>query len=241
MITTNVIRRTFHINSEKQAGTAFTIDQNGRQYLVTAYHVVDEIDKVRCIDISHEGRWKRVPVSIIGIDEELDVAVLACNLQLSPEYSLEPTIANLTYGQQLYYLGFPFGWDSGNSQMNRGFPIPFVKSAILSAMPEGGGKTLFIDTILNKGFSGGPVVFKPQGQSHYQVAGVVVNYPTPILEPVVNKHEEAAKDFRGEDLYFQENPGLAIVTEISRVVELINDNPKGFLLPKKSGEMIGSS
>ena len=234
MITTNVIQRTFHITSEQQSGTAFTIDQNGRQYLVTAYHVVGEIDKSRCIDIFHEGQWKRVPVGIVGIDEELDVAVLACNLQLSPEHSLEPTIANLIYGQQLYYLGFPFGWNSGNSQMNRGFPIPFVKSAILSAMPEGGGKTLFLDTILNKGFSGGPVVFKPHGQSDYQVAGVVVNYPTPILEPVVNKNEEAAKDSKGDDLYFQENPGLAIVTEISRVIELIVDNPKGFLLPERA-------
>lgn len=232
MITTNVIQRTFHIKGEQQAGTAFTIDQHGRQYLVTAYHVVAEIDKSHRIDIFHEGRWKRVPVSIVGFDEALDVAVLSCDLQLSPEYNLEPTIANLTYGQQLYYLGFPFGWDSGNSQMNRGFPIPFVKSAILSAMPEGGGKTLFLDTILNKGFSGGPVVFRPQGESNYQVAGVVVNYPTPILEPVVNRNEEAAKDAKGEDLYFQENPGLAIVTEISRVVEIINSNPKGFLLPE---------
>lgn len=232
MITTNVIQRTFHVNSDKQAGTAFTIDQTGRQYLVTAYHVIDEISKSRCINIFHEDGWKRMPVSIIGIDEELDVAVLACNLQLSPQYSLEPTTAKLTYGQQLYYLGFPFGWDSGNSQMNRGFPIPFVKSAILSAMPAGGSKTLFLDTILNKGFSGGPVVFQPHGQSDYRVAGVVVNYPTPILEPVVNRHEEPVKYFGGEELYFQENPGLAVVTDILRVTELINDNPAGFRLPK---------
>ena len=76
-----------------------------------------------------------MPIRIIGIDQELDVAVLACNLQLSPQYSPEPTIAKLAYGRILYYLGFPFGWDSGNSQMNRGFPIPFVKSTILGAMP----------------------------------------------------------------------------------------------------------
>ena len=236
MITTNVIQRTFHINGEQQAGTAFTIDQNGRQYLVTAHHVVPDIEKNRRIGIFYEGQWKRVAVRIVGIDKELDIAVLACSEQLSPEYRLEPTIENLMYGQQLYYLGFPFGWDSGNWQMNRGFPIPFVKSAILSAALGGRRKTLFLDTILNKGFSGGPVVFKPLGQSDYQVAGVVVNYPTPILEPVVYKNEEAAKDVKGEDLYFQENPGLAVATEISRVIKLVNDNPNGFLLPERAEE-----
>ena len=220
----------------KRPWTAFTVDKDDRQYLVTAYHVIDGIGQSHCIDIFHEGRWKRIPIGIVGIDEELDVAVLACNLQLSPQYSLEPTAANMTYGQQLYYLGFPFGWDSGNSKMNRGFPMPFVKSATLSAMPAEGRKTLFLDTILNKGFSGGPVIFQPSGQSDYRVAGVVVCYPTPILEPIVNEEGEPVKDPDGEDLYFQENPGLAVATDILRVTELIDGNPRGFLLPKNAEE-----
>ena len=233
MITTNVIHRTFHIRSHETAGTAFTIDREGRQYLVTANHVIEDMVTGDGIEIFFKSEWGRLPVSIIGIDEALDVAVLSCNLQLSPEYHLEPTTANMVFGQALYYLGFPFGWDSGNLEMNRGFPIPFVKSAILSAMSAGGSKTLIIDTILNKGFSGGPVVFRPQGKTDFQVAGVIVNYPTPILEPVVYKDEEPAVNFRGDNLYFQENPGLAVVTEISRVTEIIDERPKGFLLPGK--------
>ena len=39
MMTANVFRRTFFIRHRELTGTAFTIDQGGRQYLVTAAHI----------------------------------------------------------------------------------------------------------------------------------------------------------------------------------------------------------
>ena len=66
------------------------------------------------------------------------------------------------YGQQVYILGFPHGHDSGGAEINRGLPIPFVKSGVISAFAFGDVKKIYIDTHANEGFSGGPVVFRPQ-------------------------------------------------------------------------------
>jgi hypothetical protein len=40
MITSNVIQRVFHLKFGTGTGTCFAIDFEGRQYLVTAKHVV---------------------------------------------------------------------------------------------------------------------------------------------------------------------------------------------------------
>ena len=61
------------------------------------------------------------------------------------------------------------------------------------------------------------------------MTGVVVNHPKPTLEPVVSGEEEV-NNWGGDELYSQENPGLAVATDILRVTELIDKDPEGFLL-----------
>lgn len=39
MITTNVFNQVFHVRYANATGTAFTVDLDGRQYLVSARHV----------------------------------------------------------------------------------------------------------------------------------------------------------------------------------------------------------
>ena len=59
-------------------------------------------------------------------------------MRLSPPLLLEPgDAASLYYGQQAYILGFPHGRHSGGTEINRGLPIPFVKSGIVSAFEFG--------------------------------------------------------------------------------------------------------
>ncbi len=43
MITTNIINRTFHIKANNSFGTAFSIEVNDDQYLISAKHVVESI------------------------------------------------------------------------------------------------------------------------------------------------------------------------------------------------------
>ena len=235
MITSNVIQHTFHIKRDKSTGTAFTIDRGSKQYLITARHVVEGIESGSAIEIFHENQWKEVVVNVVGIGVgEMDVAVLSCSIQLSPSHDLEADMGGLTYGQQVYFLGFPFRWDSGHEELNRGLPIPFVKSGILSAMPPPDPVVKFyLDAHVNEGFSGGPVVFVPNGRltgsnTAFKVAGVVVNYPTPRIRPIVDL--QGAPIGNRDDIGILENPGFVVVIGIRHATELIDLNPIGFSL-----------
>lgn len=236
MITTNVIQRTFHTRYAGGTGTIFAIDRDRRQYLVTARHVVDGILSGQIIEVFHERQWKRLPIEVVGVGEgEADVAVLACHMPLAPTHPLEPSAAGLVFGQQVYFLGFPFGWDSGGENLNYDFPVPFVKAGFVSALILGGDPSLvYIDAHGNQGFSGGPVVFVPTGQAvkELQVAGVVAKAPTPLLREVVDK---SGRPLLGDDgnpiAYFPENQGFVVAFHIRHVTDLIDANPVGFQLP----------
>ena len=62
MVTTNVIQRTFNIRRGESPGTAFTIDRAGRQYLVTARHVIEGIVPGETLDVWHEEQWTGISV-----------------------------------------------------------------------------------------------------------------------------------------------------------------------------------
>ena len=234
MITSNVIHRTFHIRHGKATGTAFAIDRDNRQYLITARHVVKDFTSGINIAIFHDGRWKTLPVELVGIGADvIDVAVLACPIRLAPAHSIVASNEGLVYGQPVYFLGFPFGWNSGMEHLNRELPVPFVKAGIVSAMITGDASHIYIDAHGNKGFSGGPVVFVPNGQpsNKLRVAGVVANAPKPRIEPVVDKSRSPVVGDDGEPLaYFPENQGLVVAFDIRHATNLIDANPVGFQL-----------
>ena len=207
MITANVIQRTFFVKIGSSLGTAFTIDHDGKQYLVTARHVVGSA--VQSIEVFHNRRWESLGVTPVGIGQgAVDVAVFAPNIILSPPHPLEATSAGLIYGQPVSFLGFPFGWDGGLAHMNNGFPLPFVKAGILSAMPT--GRTMWIDAHGNRGFSGGPVVFQPappSGNTPWKVAGIVTK--------------------AGLDPTTHENAGFVIAELIASATDLVAQRPIG--------------
>ena len=234
LITSNVIHRTFHIGWGDFTGTAFAIDHASKQYLVTARHVVDGIASGNVIKLLHEREWKDLTVNVVGIGRgEVDVAVLACSVRLSSPLPLVASSADLAYGQSVSFLGYPFGWDVGGEQINRGVPLPFVKAGIVSAIKSGDVSRIFLDAHGNKGFSGGPVVFVPNGRprNEWHVAGVVISYPTPLL-PIVDRNGKPFPNPAGEPIgYVQENPGIVVAIGIRHAVELIDANPIGFQLP----------
>ena len=233
MVTINVIQRTFHIGSNASRGTAFAIDRNNRQCLVTARHVVAGISSKDEIKIYHEQQWKSIAVRVVGIcDDEVDVAVLSSEIQLAPSWPLEATAEGLTYGQQVYFLGFPFGFVGGLERLNRDFPAPFVKGGIYSATDET-CSVIYIDGHNNPGFSGGPVVFVPSGRpsNEFRVAGVVASYPTQ-LQPIVDKSGAIITGKNDEPAaYTAENSGLVVAYEIQNATNLIDAFPIGFELP----------
>ncbi|MCZ0938513.1 MAG: serine protease [Caldilineaceae bacterium] len=235
MITSNVIHRTFHIRYGAKSGTAFAIDRSNRQYLITARHVVPDIVDDDILHIFHEKQWKMVEVKVVGTGEGgIDVAVLACLVRLAPSLPLEASVAGLTYGQDVYFLGFPFGWDAGAENINLNFPLPFVKSGIASAITFDDPAHIYVDAHGNPGFSGGPLVFKdPQGgPTEFSVAGIVSNAPTPLLTPVVNSAGKPVDTLGGSGAFLAENQGFVVAIGIRHATEIIDANPVGFELPE---------
>ena len=237
LMTTNAIYRTFHIKWGTSTGTAFVIDRASKQYLVTARHVVKGIESGKAIKLLHERKWKNLTVDVVGIGKsEIDVAVLACSIPLSPSYSLIASGAHLGYGQSISFLGYPFGWDGGGEQINRGIPLPFVKAGVVSALEFGDVSKIYLDAHGNRGFSGGPVVFVPNGRprNELRVAGIISYYPQPrsSWQPVVDSDGNPLTNPAGEPMgYVQENPGIVVAIGIRHAVELIDANPIGFQLP----------
>ena len=64
MITTNVFFRTFLIEYGDERGTAFSVDYENREYLVTAAHVVDGIEAEDRIKIFLTQKWMNLPVAV---------------------------------------------------------------------------------------------------------------------------------------------------------------------------------
>ena len=225
MITSNVIQRTFYIRLDGSEGTCFTIDVDNKQYLVTARHLVATITGTQKVSIFHEGQWEDIDVSLVGhCNEEIDISVLVTDVRLSPDFPLLPTMADIIYGQDVFFLGFPYGMMGEIGQMNRNFPLPFVKKAIVSCLPTPtDAQPLFLDGHNNPGFSGGPVIFKEQKNSNeFKVAGVISGYRR-VEEPIYQGTQELP-------LTYGQNTGIIISYGIKHAVDLIESNPIGFEL-----------
>ena len=111
--------------------------------------------------------------------------------------------------------------------------MPFVKAGIISSITFGDLSRIYVDGHNNKGFSGGPLVFLPNGlpSNEFRVAGVVANYPTPIIEPVVNSDRKPILGVDDQPIaYFQENQGFVVAFSIRHATDLIDANPTGFPL-----------
>ncbi len=224
MITTNAIQRTFHIKIGESTGTCFTVDVDGRQYLVTAKHVVENLNGACSIEIYHEKQWKSIDVTVVGhCDKGIDISVLTANFQISPTHQLEPTSAGLVYGQDVYFLGFPYGMSGELGEINSDFPLPFVKRALVSNMIfENDTHICFLDGHNNPGFSGVPVVFKEPGKQDYKVCSVISGYRY-AKEPIYQGDNPVPLELRA-------NTGIVITYGIQHAVDLIKSNPIGYAL-----------
>ena len=153
----------------------------------------------------------------------VDISVLAADIRISPKHPLPTTTGGITLGQDVYFLGFPYGLTSEIGELNQNFPLPLVKKAILSAFYPA-TKLLLLDGHNNPGFSGGPVVFSEVGKPANQlsVAGVISGYH-PRMKSVYLEGKRTP-------LEFEYNTGIIVAYGIKHAVDLIRQNPIGFNL-----------
>ena len=230
MITSNVFERVFQLKWQNNVCSCFTMEHEGKQYICTARHCVEKFMSGDRIEIFHDGKWKYTPARLIGLGSDgADISVLAISTALSAPRPITLKEGGIGYGQEVYFLGFPYGirWGAGN--LNRVFPMPFVKKGILSGSIGESLCVHLIDGHNNPGFSGGPVVYQhtinPElaAQHRFGLLGVVSGY---------QYDDEPVLDGRGNetDLRYRTNTGIVYAHDIKHAIDAIEQKPNGHVL-----------
>lgn len=224
--TSNVLFRVLRIKTATATGSAFTIEIDGKQYLITARHLLKGFGSEGEIELWLDSRWSKVKArAIYPAKAAVDIAALDLGRAITVTFPLEASSGGLTLGQQVYFLGYPDGLGSSVSgPAPPGFgEIPFLKSGIVSALddrdPE--ASILYLDGQNNPGFSGGPIVFWHSPSSSFRVAGVVRGYRNEAL-PVLKRKDLDDPDAKAHnDLYTRANSGIVIGYDILHIVEAV--------------------
>lgn len=225
--TAEVFNRILKIRGNSE-GTGLVADIGLFQYLVTAAHVVGDVGATS-LSVFHDEKWNNYDITLVGIDEKYDVAVIRLPLFLERRpLPLELSAAGIAWGQTVFFLGYPFGEHGLASIYGNGvLPMPFVKRACLSMFgTPGNPQSIILDGINNVGFSGAPIVFSNNGKP--KVAGIVTGY----------REEQRLIDFaykegQVEKAIYAQNTGLIYGAGSRVITDLIEKNPIGFPFPSK--------
>jgi S1-C subfamily serine protease len=173
------LRSTFLIKVGVIEGTAFAIQYRGRQYLITARHVVRGLPaRDASIDYFRKGMWKALPVTVVTPkNPDVDIAVLVPSEDIASQEDArfaELTFKGARVGGDVYFFGYPYGLHS----LNGSDIVPFVKKGAMSAIDgtDDSAVVLYVDAFNNEGFSGGPIAFFDAGSNTWKIAGVVQGY-----------------------------------------------------------------
>jgi len=246
--TTNILTRITLIESEHGAATAFSIDVDGREYWITAKHVLSgakhppygSITKktvsVRLLDPAFkELRWLSVSFSVIDPGNDIDIVVLAppnTLLPVAPAEMGSPSFAHVTLGDACEFLGYPSAsggaWSAQTSDGKFQW-MPFVKHCFIASLPDRQTRAVILDGINNPGFSGGPVIYQtgPQQRIVAVISGIVTE-PSEVLPSIVTKIPlETSSDQHGQKV--DANSGFIVAYSIDPAIEAIHKNPVGAL------------
>lgn len=221
-----ILRQTFHIRTPVGIGTAFTVEMDERQYLVTAQHVIGDASPLMVEIQVGETAWRRLPVTVIGMERApVDVAVLATDTMLGERSGVPVGVGTVGYGQEVRFLGYALGLALEPIPDFREAPLPLVKAGILSSIKRNdkGFWHLLVDATGNKGFSGGPLVLPRQdgdGGIDWHIAGVVTDA---IYERSAVRDESGAVVGRSSM-----NAGILVAISIDAVTRMIRENPEGY-------------
>jgi len=247
-VTSNVYKRVLKIKVGNETGTGFTLDVDGRQYLVTAKHVVAGLKSEDSIEIFKSDRWNRTVVKIFRCADPIDIAILVPAALLTVTDPLEPAGGKAFFGQDAYFVGFPFGLSMNWEHLNSGYPIAVVKKGTYSATFEDqGAHVIYLDGHNNFGFSGAPIVLRDLNRPDVvlYVAGVVSGFRpelAPVMTPVpvpTGQDIAAVEPWRVVDLEGRKavlrdtqqkvalNTGIVVGYGIQHAVDLIREHPIG--------------
>lgn len=165
LVTANAFERVLEIRTALGAGTAFTLERNGREHVVTARHLLPNGESRPQATLSSRHITRTLRLDLLPAEpENADVAVAPLPEPMTPTLPLAAGKDGIIWGQRIHFLGFPFGLAT---EFARGEPdqrIAFVKGGVFSASADVDGVSLlYLDGMNNPGFSGGPVIFNRDG------------------------------------------------------------------------------
>ncbi|WP_161949858.1 S1 family peptidase [Desulfofustis glycolicus] len=234
-----ILNRVFPFAFGEHAGSCFIIDDDDRQYIITARHLVSGISEHDTIRILINEVWRNIEVvPIFPENDKTDIVALAGNKLVAPKMEILIGAGGMYVGQDVYFLGFPFGLATQFDKPTTS-RIAFIKKAILSAVdtrPDS-GNIIYLDGHNNPGFSGGPVIFANYEQhERLQIAGVVSGYknqPTKVMSALIEDTKSNTNDSKKKIVhYILENTGIVVAYHFSEIEKAIKNKPIGFPLPK---------
>jgi hypothetical protein len=259
-VVSNALARVLLIKTPTEQGSGFTLDIEGRQYLITAKHLVKDLKDKATILIRENQTWVSVDVSIFPCADPVDIAVLVPPRLLTSTLPLEPAAKRkVIITQEVYFLGFPFGSSAGEGIAVFGsHPVPIGKHGILSAITDG---LLVVDALSNPGFSGGPIVFRDlneSGKNVFYVLGVTkgpypdlvhVTAPEPVnpRDDLSNIERWRIQEDHGQKVILRDTPqvvplnsGLLVGYSIDYAVDMIHKHPIGPEIAKPADQKQGN-
>jgi len=250
----SVLTRVLLIQVGDVLGSAFTIDVDGRQYIVTAKHVVEKLpnEAASTIQVRRKNSWAPLSVTVFKCDDPVDIAVLVPPAQVTVNLPLEPTSKGLFDGQDAYFVGFPFALQFAKTYSSQPYVFGFVKKATvaqLDSMPDSNAQRILLDGYNNPGFSGSPLVFRDLNQSGFtfKVAGVIVSFESslsPVMKKIKIQENQITPEDREQNRVLRTNDGqvyrlkdtgelvrlntgIATAWDIGSAVRLIRKHPIG--------------
>ncbi len=164
--------------ADRVLGSGFFIDKRG--YLITNHHVINDM-----VDPKYEGYSRlyiklasdqdtRIPAKVVGYDRVLDLALL--KVEIDPPFVLQlGSSRDLQIGDKVSAIGTPLGLHGT------------LTSGIVSAIDRKlftTGNVLQIDTAVNSGNSGGPLIDSQMKVQAIVFAGIMqyqgLNFAIPV-------------------------------------------------------------
>jgi hypothetical protein len=260
-VTSNVLERVLNVRvnagtPQAVTATAFTVDVDGREYLITAKHVVQGLKQKDKIDIFVNDKWSPLHVQIFRCDDPVDIAVLIPPYQLTVNFDFSYAESDMFFvGQEAYFLGFPFDFRIPSKGANGPYPLAMIKQGLISAVvPQDSTnrvKKVYLDGYNNPGFSGGPIVYRDLNQTKFVlnllgvISGFVPEFTStmdmhPIESPSKAGNAAKAEPWRigqkADGTYYELvdngsyvtlNTGIVVGYLIKPAIDLIGEHPIG--------------
>lgn len=216
-----MLYRTLRIKLGNEQGTAFSIECDGRMYIVTARHVVAGVARQGAVlQIWQEEQWKNYQTvrTIFPSSDEVDIAIFETNEKVEKHYKvLTMSGSDSGLGHQVWFFGYPWGIAT---HFTNGKMAAFVKQGLVSAIDatKPDAVVLYVDGANNPGFSGGPIVFWNPSTRAYEIIGVIMGYKEDSAKAMINGQQVETN--------ILVNSGILVGYSIDHALKAIEENQK---------------